>query len=136
MIFADTYATPSSPTFITCNASINADNYGQWQIFRHAISPISANDHDHYIKFSTYRSYSYIDPSIPSPRRHLCKVYTVLLLLREKDHFPNPQNTHTETPGQYTDNYSLRGPSIHYTGSYHLLVLPSIPLADSRARGF
>ena len=75
MIFVDTYAMPLSPTFIMCNASINAGNYGQWQISRHAILPSSVSDHSRYNKFITCRSCSYNNPSISPPRQHPCQVY-------------------------------------------------------------
>jgi len=64
MVSADTYATLFSPTFITCNASINAGNYRQWQISQHAIPLTSVNDHDHYNKFNTCRSCCYNGPTI------------------------------------------------------------------------
>ena len=37
LIFAETYATPFSHTFITCYVLISAGSYEQWQILRHAI---------------------------------------------------------------------------------------------------
>ena len=78
------------PMFITCNGSINAGSYGQWQISPHAISPTIANDHTCYNKFNTCRSYSCNGLSIPPPHRHPCQVFMILLLPRGRDRFPNP----------------------------------------------
>ena len=61
LISADSCATPSSLMFITRNASISADNYGQWQIFRHAITT-STSDHDRYNKYNMCRSGSFNSP--------------------------------------------------------------------------
>ena len=69
---------------------------------RHAILPTSASDHDSYNKFSMCRSCSFRNSSIPPSRQYPCQVYMVLLLLEERDQFPNFQNTQcTITPSSY-----------------------------------
>jgi len=90
LISADSYAAPSF-TFITCNALISADSYGQCQIFLHAISIDQHRDHDRYNKSNTCRSSKYNNPSILPPRYHPCQVYTIFLLQGE-DHLPKPQS--------------------------------------------
>jgi len=100
LISADSCATPSSLMFITRNASISADNYGQWQIFRHAITT-STSDHDRYNKYNMCRSGSFNSPSISPPREHPChhpcQVYTILFLQREGGRISKPQSTHYMT---------------------------------------
>ena len=101
-IFIDTHATPSSRTFITYNASINADSCGQRQIFRHAILPNNSNNHSHYNRFRAWRSFSYNSLSISPPRRHPYQVYMILSLSGKGDHFLNPQSIRIH---YYTSSY-------------------------------
>ena len=135
MISVDTYATPSSPTFITCDTSINACYYEQWQIPQYTITPTNVNDHDHYNKFTTCRLCSYSGSSILPPYRHPCHAYMILFLTREGNHFPNPKSAHIHTSHQFTHSYPLRGPSTHLTDNLSLPVLSPISSTDSHAWG-
>ena len=102
-----------------------------WEAGRDTTPPTSANDHNHYNKFSTCRSCSYSGPSILSPYWHPCQIYMINFLLGEGGCFPNPKRTH------HTNTHAviLCGSHIHYTDNYPLPIIPSISLTDSHTRG-
>jgi len=98
------------PTFITCNASINADSYRQWQILWHAIPSTSSNDHNRYNRFNMWRSCSYKQlinyASTPTPYQ----VYMIFLLLGE-DRFLNPHTYTIILVAPYASpSITLKGP--------------------------